>query len=169
MLQFYFLSVLLNLLVGLVLFFGVKDENAELHTSAEKKDEDLSFLDEDYQPNNNGNKHKQSIKDKFFGKDSFTNDKLFQLVLGVLSVFVAIIKLLSAVNGVVFFGDLFPALAGFLGGAAILLNYFIENATTEINLPKWLNTILIDWQKYVGIACMVIAIIHFVLPGVLFL
>ena len=168
MLQFYFLSVLLNLLVGLVLFYGKKEESASVFDSSVfNKDQDLSFLDEDYQPEKKDTK--QNVLEKLFGKESFTSDKLFQLVLGILSVFVAIIKLLSAVKGVPFFGDLFPALAGILGGAAILLNYCMENASTEIKLPEWLNMILVDWQKYLGIACMVVAVIHFVLPGVLFL
>ena len=135
MLQFYFLSVLLNLLVGLVLFYGKKEESASgSDSSVFNKDQDLSFLDEDYQPEKKDTK--QNVLEKLFGKESFTSDKLFQLVLGILSVFVAIIKLLSAVKGVPFFGDLFPALAGILGGAAILLNYCMENASTEIKLPE---------------------------------
>lgn len=171
MFQFYFLSVLLNLLVGLILFYGTKEDDnlAVEQKPAAKKDEDLSFLDEDYQPDSTSKKKKVSILDKFLGKDSVTNDKLFQLILGILTVFVGIIKLLSAVKGVPFFGDLFPAVAGIVGGAAILLNYCMENATTEITLPSVLNKILIEWQKYLGIACMVIAVIHFIIPGVLFL
>ena len=75
MLQFYFLSVMLNLLIGIMLVFNKEDSAVE------------KLLD--------------------------TEDKLFQLVVGILSVFVVLIKLLSPVKGVPFFGDFLPALIGF--------------------------------------------------------
>lgn len=57
MLQFYFLSILLNLLIGITLVYG--------------DNEKISILD----------------------------DKTFHLVVGILAVFVGVIKFLSAVKG----------------------------------------------------------------------
>ena len=127
MLQFYFLSIFLNLLIGVALIYS----NSE--------------------------------------KLTLVNDQIFQLVIGILSVFVGLIKLLSAVRGIPFLGDLLPAIANFLGGGALLVNYYIEKSNDELTLPDFVQLIFIDKKKYIGIGCVVIAIIHFIAPDVLFL
>ena len=131
MLQFYFLSVMLNLLIGIMLVFNKEDSAVE------------NLLD--------------------------TEDKLFQLVVGILSVFVALIKLLSPVKGVPFFGDFLPALIGFAGGACLLVHYFYGKSTAEVPPPELVNQIFIENQRYIGIACLACAVIHFICPAVLFL
>lgn len=127
MLQFYFLSIFLNLLIGVALIYF----NSE--------------------------------------KLALVNDQIFQLVIGILSVFVGLIKLLSAVRGIPFLGDLLPAIANFLGGGALLVNYYTEKSNNELTLPNFVQLIFIDKKKYIGIGCVVIAIIHFIAPDVLFL
>lgn len=168
MLQFYFLSVLFNLLIGLILFYVGK--NPEKKTVSAKEGEDLSFLDEDFKlEEKSKNPEKRSFFAKFFGTLNVENDSLFYLIIGILSVFVAIIKLLSPVKGIAIFGDLFPAITGILGGGVVLFNYFSENASTEIKLPSFFNKLFVEFQKYIGIACIVVAILHFIIPGALFL
>lgn len=127
MMQFYFLSVLLNLLIGIALFFSNNE------------------------------------------KIALVNDKIFQIVVGSLSIFVSLVKLLSPVNGVLFLGDLLPVLAGFAGGAALLVSYYSEKKAEKIDLPELVNKIFIENKSYIGIACMAIAVIHFIVPSVLFL
>lgn len=171
MLQFYFLSVFLNLLVGFILFFGKNNVKEPVEDSSEEErknpDDDISFLDTDYR----GVKlpHQKKTVDGMFSRNSVLNDKLFQLVLGILTIFVAIVKFLSAVNGIPFLGDLLPALTGLLGGAAVLLEYYVENGSAELELPAFLQLVFVDYQKYVGLACMIVAVVHFIVPGVLFL
>ncbi len=173
MIQFYFLSVFLNLLVGFILFFGKTEESGqpeEQNSSEEKKvspDDDISFLDTDYR----GVKlpHQKKSVNGMFSKNSVLNDKLFQFVIGVLSILVAIVKLLSAVNGIPFLGDLVPALAGLLGGAAMLFEYYVENSSANLELPAFLQNVFVEHKKYIGAACMAAAVIHFIIPGVLFL
>ncbi len=171
MLQFYFLSVFLSLLVGFILFFGnsagQEDEQESPVEQKKNPDDDISFLDTDYR----GVKlpHQKKSVNGMFGKNSVLNDKLFQLVLGILSVFVGLIKLLSAVNGIPFLGDLLPALAGLLGGAALLFKYYLETSSADLELPPFLQNIFVDNRKYIGLACMIVAVIHFIVPGVLFL
>ena len=116
MLQFYFLSILLNLLIGITLVYG--------------NNEKISILD----------------------------DKTFQLVVGILSVFVGVIKFLSSVKGVPFLGDLLPAMANILA-----------KANEELSPSDIVQFIFIDKKKYIGIGCIAIAIIHFIVPDVLFL
>ena len=153
MLQFYFLSVLLNILVGLVLFFGDASSS-----------EDSDLLEE-----TETDARKQTFFLRFFGKGSFTDEAMFYLVVGGLSVFVGFIKLLSAVNGPAFFGDLFPSVAGFLGGIAVLILYFEKKSSVSLELNHVFNLILIESRKYLGLGCIAVALMHFVLPGVLFL
>ena len=153
MLQFYFLSVLLNILVGLVLFFGDASSS-----------EDSDLLEE-----TETDERKQTFFLRFFGKGSFTDEAMFYLVVGGLSVFVGFIKLLSAVNGPAFFGDLFPSVAGFLGGIAVLILYFEKKSSVSLELNHVFNLILIESRKYLGLGCIAVALMRFVLPGVLFL
>lgn len=170
MLQFYFLSVFLNLLIGFLLIFseGTEEEFVEEEPVTEKDpDEDISFLDTDWRGKKIAGSKKKSTSP--LGKDSFLYDGLFRLVLGVLAVFTALIKLLSAVNGVPFFGDLVPALFGFIGGAAMLLDYYKDNSTADLELPALVQVIFVELRKYVGIALVAVALLHFILPGVLFL
>lgn len=158
MLQFYFLSILLNILSGLVLFYSRKDED---------EDDDLTVLEGE--GGEQEVKKSGSIFQKFFGRGSVTDDEMFYLVLGVLSVFTAVIKLLSAVNGIAIFGDLIPAVAGFLGGASILIMYFQMRSTVSIDMNETLQFILVESRKIIGIACIVVAVVHFIFPGALFL
>ncbi len=171
MIQFYCLSVFLNLLVGFILFFENSSEQEEEQVSQPEEkvnpDDDISFLDTDYR----GVKlpHQKKSVDGMFAKNSVLNDKLFQLVLGILSIFVSIVKLLSAVNGIPFLGDLVPALAGFLGGSAMLFEYYVEKSSANLELPAFFQSVFVEHKKYIGAACMVAAVVHFIIPGVLFL
>ena len=172
MLQFYFLSVLLNLLVGLILFYSkdISDSAAAVDEETEVLEND-EFSDLQVDGVSSGEKKSKvsGIFAKFFGNGSFTDDAMFYLITGALAVFVGIIKLLSAVNGPAFFGDLIPALAGIAGGASVLIKYFEMKSSMSLEMKPFLNLILVESRKYVGIACMVIALLHFVLPGVLFI
>ncbi|MCR5401584.1 MAG: hypothetical protein K6E78_08325 [Treponema sp.] len=159
MLQFYFLSVLLNILVGLVLFFNDKEKSLS---------DDLTVLEDD-EKSDNTSATKISLFKKFFGKGSYTDDEMFYLVLGCLSIFTAIIKLLSAVSGIAFLGDFIPALAGFVGGASVLIMYFQLRSTVSLEMNSTLEFILVESRKFVGIFCLAAGIIHFIVPGVLFL
>ncbi len=174
MLQFYFLSVFLNLLIGFILIYTHDaDEDVveeEVKPAAPKNpDEDISFLDTDWRGTKIVDGSKKKKTNSLFGKGSFLNDALFKLVIGIIAVFTGVIKLLSAVNGVPFFGDLVPAVFGVLGGAAMLLDYYKENSTAELELPALIQVIFVDMKKALGIALVAVAVIHFVLPGVLFL
>ena len=127
MLQFYFLSILVNLLIGITLVYG--------------DNEKISILD----------------------------DKTFHLVVGILAVFVGVIKFLSAVKGVPFLGDLLPAMANILGGGSVLVSYYLARANEELSPSDIVQFIFIDKKKYIGIGCIAIAVIHFIVPDVLFL
>jgi len=137
--QLWFLSVLLNVLAGLVLIFSVS--NPETSTEA---------------------------ADGFASAPAFFENKTFRLVLGILSVLAGVIKLGITQSHVPFLGDLLPALAGIAAGAALLVEYYSHSTSLSIELPDFLRLICIDEKKYLGIVCIVVAVLHFVFPKILF-
>ena len=163
MAQFYFLSVLMNILAGLVLVFGVNlvsqkyDEDFE---GEEAFDDDLGKL---------SSESSASKVKKTFGELGLDSPS-FRMVIGIICVFVAIMKIISVFrNDVPVLGDLVPALAGFAGGASILLEYYISTTDTEVGINENVQKVFIDSRKGIGYFCFAAALLHFVFPQVLFL
>ena len=146
MMQFYFLSVLLNLASGFLL---VSKKN---NVTSEKE---VAVL-------NDSSKTKSRM---------FFESKLFSVIAGVLSIFVGVFKLfvVAGKTKILILGDFFPAAAGVLGGFALLVAYFVEKSTTSENLNVTFKKIFVTNSSLVGIACIIIAILHFLFPGALFL
>ena len=161
MMQFYFLSILLNLITGSILLYSCENpQDAEDDFDESSENPDLD------------SEKKSKIKKifyKIFGTTKIAEDSLFHLIIGFLTVFTGLVKLLSPCSSPIFLGDLLPALAGLVGGASLLLLYFSQKSEVEINLPSFLEKIFISERKIVAIALIVIAIVHFIVPGVLFL
>lgn len=128
--QFYFLSVMLNLLVGIMLTF---DEN--------------------------------SVVSKIID----TKDRLFQLIVGLLALFVALIKMLSPMDGTPFFGDFLPFFAGLLGGASVLIQYFSTRSSEGLVLPGLVQVVFVESKLYIGVGCILASVFHFVFPYAFFL
>ena len=136
MLQFYFLSILLNFIAGYILFTNKtsQTENESLETK------------------------------------SIFKDKTFKLVIGILCCFTALVKLLTSFPGAVpILGDLIPSVAGLLGGASLLIEYYITQSPSEAKLNPKLETIFIANKKYIGILCILSALLHFLFPKVILL
>lgn len=137
MLQFYFLSILLNSLTGLTLIFNSYTEKSQ-----------------------------DSLKNV---PDFFTN-KTFKLVIGILCCFTALIKLLTSFPGsILIMGDLLPAVVGVLGGIAVLFDYYMNNSPSETKLNPKLETIFVTNKKYIGVLCVLSALLHFLFPRVIIL
>ena len=174
MAQFYFLSVLLNILTGLILVYGKKlseskaeenDVSTDVEIVSSSSEEDL--LSEDI-PSDSGEgeeekSKKSTVQEKVSETFSSFDGRSFRLVVGVLCAFVGIMKLLS-----VFRNDV-PVVAGLCGGASLLLDYYSDSSSLELNLPSFVESIFVDSKKYIGIACLISGLLHFVFPQVLFL
>ena len=101
---------------------------------------------------------------------SFFETKNLRLIAGILTALTGIMKLLSAVQGdIPVLGDLLPALAGIVGGACLLYEYYKASSSMSVSLPDILEKIFVAGRKYVGIFCIVAAAVHFIFPRVLFL
>lgn len=176
MLQFYFLSILLNVIAGLILVYATDftSKNSVL-PDAEKNDFDVSDLDDEDSEKTTEEENDDSVFDKRLSfainsKGTFFDDMTFRLVVAILSGLVGILKLLSTIqNDVPVIGDLIPALAGLAACFALLVEYYIQKSTTEVKLPSVLNTVFISGRKYLGIFCIIAGVLHFIFPRVLFL
>ena len=93
--QFYFLAVLLNILIGFILFY--KDKALSCEDTLEK-DDDVSFLEE-----------KHGTFEDLFSEKSFLTSSKVQFVLGCSGIIVSVMLLLSPFSGIFLFGDLIPA------------------------------------------------------------
>ena len=179
MAQFYFLSILMNLLTGLILVYGEKRAGEDSGTGLSVADSGGAF-DDFGDPFADDGEAPAPAADSFGDTDAASqlagqeagilNSPVFRLVIGILGVFVGIMKLLSVFrNDVPVVGDLLPAIAGCAGGAALLIEYFISSTTQALSLPPLVETVFVDSRKYVGVLCLVAAVLHFIFPQVLFL
>lgn len=97
-------------------------------------------------------------------------DETFRLVLGILTGIVGFFKFLTVVRGdVAVVGDLLPAVAGLLGSFILLFEFY--QARGEVvgeTLSPFIRT-MVSARRYIGIACIAVAVLHFLFPVVLFL
>lgn len=153
MVQFYLLFIVINILVGFVLFFCDASDMAE-----NNENNDVAFLEE-----------KSDSFAKLFSDNSFFASNSFKIVIGFIDVIVSFLMILSPYNGIFLLGDLIPVVIGFAGGFSLLINCYFENSMSELKLNEFIGFVIIDCRKYLGVACIAAAIIHFIIPGVLFL
>ena len=175
MAQFYLLSVLFNVLAGLILVYGtnlsvkstvkeiIPEESVKKTAKKSSKKEEKESAEKEDEADE---KNKRLLFRNFTGFDN----KNLRLITGVLSVFVGIMKFLSVFrNDVPVIGDLLPAVAGLAGGVSILIEYYLSSTTEEVDLPEAVQKIFIDSRKYIGVLCLFAALLHFIFPQVMLL
>ncbi|MBQ8014149.1 MAG: hypothetical protein IJ257_07135 [Treponema sp.] len=187
MLQFYFLSILLNVIAGLI-FIYVTVSSGE--TSLALADSDDPFAESgsagsvsekaDFNPETDdldldgvaGLSEKKASKNASLKNLAlpFLGDKTLQLVVGILSGLTGLMKLLSPIQyDVAVIGDLIPALAGLAASAVLLLDWYQDRSEVELSLPEAIQSVYTGGRKYLGIFCIIAAVLHFIFPRVLFL
>ena len=140
MYQFYFLSVLLNAVTGAVLFF-------RLGAFASDGGERIGAASHIFSP---------------------AELETFRFVLGVATIIVGILKLLSPVeDDVPFVGDIFPAVAGIIAGFDMIYeNIRAKRISDAIDRSESIRRFL-DGKTYIGLVAMVAAALHFLFPTVI--
>jgi hypothetical protein len=90
--------------------------------------------------------------------------------IGLAAAVVGVLKLIFRSPGEKVFvaGDLLPALMGLFQGGALLAEGFRQRVESSQQLENVSRAVL-SYRVPVGIAGMVVAFLHFLLPGVLFL
>ena len=102
---------------------------------------------------------------------SFKDEKS-RLILGILSMAAGFLKLLSPVgNDLVILGDLLPAAAGAITGFILAYEYYKSHTSIvrEDDEKRDYKMVLLQNKKIIGIAAIIISILHFLFPGILFL
>ena len=167
MLQFYFLAVLLNVMAGLILVYAADfTRGTSLGAPADGMDDN----DLDAGAAESGEAADGNDGGRLFAHESFMNDSLFRLVVGILAVFSGVLLFVSPVqNDAPVVGDLVPALACICGGAALLLEFYANKLSTEIRLPFFLQAVMVTGRRYLGVFCIIAGIVHFIFPRVMFL
>jgi TctA family transporter len=95
----------------------------------------------------------------------------FRVVVGALAAAVGFLKLLvrSAPNDVPVVGDLLPALAGLAMGASLLVQVLREKADLPAEAISGVEKAALAYRVPLGLAGLAVALLHFLLPGALFL
>jgi len=102
---------------------------------------------------------------------SFRSSWGFRLVLGILAAIMGILKLLLPMTKPAILGDLLPALAGIVAGYVLIFGFYRDNSVkseTGGKLDKLGDTFLNN-KKIVGIALLIVTLLHFLFPTALFL
>lgn len=166
MLQFYFLAVLLNVMAGLILVYAADFMRGTSLGAAADGVADDGLDAERTEPGDSAD----GDDGRLFAHESFMNDSLFRLVVGILAVFSGVLLFFSPIqNDAPVVGDLVPALACICGGAALLLEFYANKLSTEIRLPFFLQGIMVTGRRYLGVFCIIAGIVHFIFPRVMFL
>ena len=136
MVQFYVLSILVNLLGGLLLAGEI----------ISKKTTSFDFC------------------------NKILKSELYTLIFAIIAAVAGLFKLISVFEGDLYvIGDILPAAASFTIALYFFSKYLLEKKGV---LEGTLGSIDLFIEKYkgiVGIACIVIAFLHFLFPRVLFL
>jgi hypothetical protein len=97
-------------------------------------------------------------------------NEICRLILGAITILTGLLKILSSLRGdVPVIGDIVPALAGFLAGFILVFEYYRGRSTLEPEHTEKIEQVLIHNKKWIGYFALAAAILHFILPSVLFL
>jgi hypothetical protein len=97
-------------------------------------------------------------------------NRTFRLVLGIISSLTGVLKILSSISGdIPVIGDLIPALAGLFAGFALIFKYYRQGSSLSSERVEKIETLITVNQRWVGIAAMASAVLHFLFPTVLLL
>jgi len=93
-----------------------------------------------------------------------------RMVFILLSLVVGVFKILSVTKGdVAVVGDLLPALSLLLMAGVFFLDYYKEQSEIGSSFIDKLQRIFVDNKSAIGIILVVIGLLHFLFPRVLFL
>ncbi len=133
MVQFYALSVFINIIIGSLL-------------SIDAKSEGVSFF--------------SRLKDVL-------EDRGFKFSLGILSLIIGLFKILTPTIGdIPVVGDLMPAVTGIALGGVLLLEFFRTKSDVSSEAISKIEGAVVQNRKFIGIAGIVVGILHFLMPAV---
>lgn len=99
----------------------------------------------------------------------FLTSRTVYTVVGTLAVVVGALRIVFVTPGdVVVVGDLLPALSGLVAGVTLILIAYLERVDAPFAFALRLGGILGERRNTVGIVAIVIGVLHFFVPRLLF-
>ena len=143
MLQLYFMSIVLNGIIGFLFIFGDTGENDTIE---------------------------KSVKFSFTSGGFRLILGILTTLTGLLKLFLPM-KGETAFAGIPILGDLIPALAGIAGGFILLFGFYRENSTRfdKDNDLDRIGDSFLRYKKVLGFVLAAVAVLHFLFPKALFL
>lgn len=100
----------------------------------------------------------------------FKKQQSARIVFMILGLVTAVFKILSVTDGdIPVVGDLLPAVSLLLVTFITALDYYIDRSDVESAGRERLEAIFLSNESVFGIGAMLVAVLHFFFPGVLFL
>ena len=133
MVQFYALSVFVNIIIGALMC--IEGKNGE---------------------------------DSFLGRlKEMLEEKGIKFSLGVLSAIIGLFKFLTPMRGdIAVVGDLLPAVTGIALGGVLLLEFFRTRSDISSEAISRIEGTVTTNRKFIGMAGIVVGILHFLMPAV---
>jgi len=136
MVQFYFLSIFVNFIGGLLL-------------AGDNISKQFNSID--------------SLQELF-------KSTAYMFIFAIVAAIAGVFKIISVFEGDIYvIGDLLPAAASIIIAIHFFTQYFYEiKGSAESHLEK-INTVVEEYKTLIGYASIIIAILHFFFPDVLFI
>lgn len=100
----------------------------------------------------------------------FIDNKTARLIISLLALITGLIQIFSPLKGdIPVIGDIIPAVSVIAAGAALFIYYLKTKSSVTVEPGKFIDKFFIQGKKYLGIFCIVIALLHFFLPQVVLL
>jgi uncharacterized membrane protein HdeD (DUF308 family) len=104
----------------------------------------------------------------------FERNPIFNLVLGIVSAVIGVLKLLSPFeNRVPILGDLVPGLAGIAAGFVLVFGLYRKNTHASTDTDGGIldrhGESLLYFRKPLGLVLLAVSLLHFLFPQALFL
>lgn len=119
-----------------------------------------------------------SLASDFMGEKLPSTAPLFKLIsspgirglLGILAFLVGFFSLIIVLPGdVPVVGDLLPAISALFTGTGLVLEYYQSKTTTQTNLVEKLDGFLLKNKTFFGLLAIILGVLHFILPTVMFI
>jgi hypothetical protein len=94
----------------------------------------------------------------------------FLLIFSIIAAITGLFKIISPLKGDVYvIGDIFPAAASFTIAIHFFSKYLEEKNSVIFDPLGKIEPVVENYRSFIGIACIAIAILHFLFPQVLFI
>ncbi len=150
MYQLYLLSIACNVIAGLYLFLSPDNINSKNKDTEEKTKERPQLI--------------------LPGLISLLSNKMAKFWLGSAAIIIGIFKMIGPMgDSIVILGDFLPMLSSMIIGCVFIIDFFKSSSEIASDTIKKLDTIVLKNRKYIGMFSLVVALLHFLVPGFIIL